>query len=100
LADTRSGDCAGMTQVGSQVLKFRHSLFYFPWVGETGSHAPPYPGHAARRGQLARQLRDHMCVIVCVEERQGERHLLPSRGPGTAPMTEAPLLSFHQLGQR
>lgn len=71
-----------MAKVGSQVLKFGHSLFYFPRVGETGSHAPPNPGHAARRRQLARQLRDHRCVIVRVEERQGEREPLPSRCTG------------------
>ena len=28
-----------MPQVGCQVLKFRHSLFYFRRVGETGSDA-------------------------------------------------------------
>jgi hypothetical protein len=42
-----------MPEVGGQVLKFRHSLFYFRRVGETGSHAPPDPSHAAWRRQLA-----------------------------------------------
>jgi hypothetical protein len=71
-----------MPQVGCQVPKFRHSLFYFRRVGETGSDAPPDPGHAARRRQLTRQLRDHGRIIICVEERQGEGQPLPSRRSG------------------
>jgi hypothetical protein len=61
-----------MPEVGSQVLKFRNSLFYLRRVGETGSHAPPDPRHAAWRRQLTRQLHDHGRTIVGVEERQGE----------------------------
>jgi len=52
-----------MPQVGSQVLKFRHSLFYFRRIGETGSDAPPDPGRAARRRQLTRQLRDYRRIL-------------------------------------
>jgi hypothetical protein len=71
-----------MPEVGGQVLKFRHSLFYFRRVGETGSHAPPDPSHGAWRRELAWQLRDYRRIIVCVEERQGNRHPSPSRRSG------------------
>jgi hypothetical protein len=42
-----------MPEVGSQLLKFRHSLFYFRRVSETGSDASPDLDHAAWRRQLA-----------------------------------------------
>jgi hypothetical protein len=62
-----------MPEVGCQILKFRHSLFYFRRVGETGSDAPPDPSHAARRRQRTRQLRDQRrIIIVCAEECQGD----------------------------
>jgi len=55
-----------MPQVASQVLKFRHSLFCFHRVDETGSEAPHDPDHAAWRRQLTRQLHEHTRTIVGV----------------------------------
>jgi hypothetical protein len=68
--------------VGCQVLKFRHSLFYFRRVGETGSDA-----HQIQAMPLGgANCRDNYAItgalIVCVEERQGEGQPLPSRRSG------------------
>jgi len=80
-----------MPQVGSQVLKFRHLLFYFRRVGETGSDAPPDPGHAARRRQLTRQLRDHRRIFVIIDHIS---HACVAHAPGAKPIAVKHLEQF------
>ena len=59
-----------MLQMGSQVPKFRHSLFYFRRIGEACPHAPPYPRHAVWNSEFIFQFANDSSISISIEKGQ------------------------------
>jgi hypothetical protein len=59
-------------------LELGQSLLYLCGVFEACANAPPNPGEAAWNSDLIFQLRNHIGVVVCIEEAKSEGQPSPA----------------------